>query len=218
MPTFAILPMKVLGAAKQRLAHELSPGPRQALAEAMYADVLVALRRSIVDEVLVVTADHGAQQIAAGHGASVLEAPERGHDDAAGLGVSAALESGADRALLVPGDCPLLSAAQVDELLARPAPVGSALIVPDRHGTGTNALLLSPPDALAPAFGPGSRARHAANAESAGTRYEVVEVASLALDIDTPEDLTALQEALEASHGGAANTRGMLRQMRRSRV
>lgn len=217
MPTVAILPIKFLGAAKQRLAHALSPGPRQALAEAMYADVLVALRRSTVDDVLVVTADHGAQQIAAGHGASVLEAPERGHDAAAGLGIDAALGTGADRALLVPGDCPLLSAAQLDDLLSRPAVAGSALIVPDRHGTGTNALLLTPPDSLRPAFGPGSRARHAANAELAGTRHEVVEVASLALDIDTPEDLAALEETLEATHGGAANTRGMLRQLRRSR-
>ncbi|MGI8903166.1 MAG: NTP transferase domain-containing protein [Solirubrobacteraceae bacterium] len=243
MPTFAILPIKFLAAAKQRLAYELSPGPRQALAEAMYADVLVALRRSTVDQVLVVTADHGAQQIAAGHGASVLQAPERGHDDAATLGIGAALEAGADRALLVPGDCPLLSVAELDGLLARPAPGGSAvggsatggwvpgalaaggsmrggsvLIVPDRHRTGTNALLLSPPDSLAPAFGPDSRTRHAANAESAGARHEIVEVASLALDIDTPEDLATLEEALEASHGGAANTRGMLRQLRRSRT
>ena len=63
--------------------------------------------------------------------------------------------AGVERVLLVPGDCPLLDPAELDELLARPPEPPSALIVPDRHGTGTNALLLTPPDALTPSFGPG---------------------------------------------------------------
>ena len=66
-------------------------------------------------------------------------------------------------------------------------------IVPDRHGTGTNALLLAPPDVIAPAFGQGSCARHRAAAEASGARVAVAEVASLALDVDTPDDLDALR-------------------------
>ncbi len=219
MRTLAILPVKSFVEAKQRLAHEMSPATRRALAEAMFSDVLVGLRRAdSLDGVLVVTADTNAQQIAGGYGAMVLGDDERGHNPAARHGVAAALEAGADRALLVPGDCPLLDPAHIDELLARPAATRSAVIVPDRHRTGTNALLLTPPDALAPSFGEGSARRHQQTAQADGTIGELVDVASLALDIDTPEDLTALQQALTATHGGAAHTRGMLRQLLRSRA
>jgi 2-phospho-L-lactate guanylyltransferase len=217
MSTVAILPIKSFGEAKQRLAHELRPGPRRALAEAMFSDVLVALRRTAsIDEVLVVSGDTGAQEIAGGYGAGVLDDQHRGHSAAALLGIAQAMQAGTRRALLVPGDCPLLDPEEVDALLARPAGARSALIVPDRHGTGTNALLLAPPDSLEPAFGPGSCQRHAAGARAAGTAYEVVHVPSLALDIDTPEDLEALEERLKTVHGGAAHTRGMLNQLNRS--
>jgi 2-phospho-L-lactate/phosphoenolpyruvate guanylyltransferase len=218
MPTLAILPVKSFAAAKQRLRDELAAGPRRALAEAMFADVLVALcRAESVDEILVVTDDHGAQRIADGHGASVLDEQERGHNAAAATGIRAALGRGLDRALLVPGDCPLLDPSELDELIARPARPRSALIVPDRHGTGTNALVLTPPDSLRPAFGPGSCERHVSNAQAAGVVAELVEVASLALDVDTPDDLEALQATLATLHGRAAHTRGMLSQLLRSR-
>ncbi|MGI8428495.1 MAG: 2-phospho-L-lactate guanylyltransferase [Solirubrobacteraceae bacterium] len=219
MATLAILPVKSFAAANQRLEHELTEGTRRALAEAMFSDVLVALRRAkSVDGILVVTADNGAAQIAGGHGAAALDANEDGHNPAAALGIGWARESGADRVLLVPGDCPLLVPDQLDELIGRPAEPRSVLIVPDRHGDGTNALLLSPPDSLAPAFGPGSRERHFANARTTGVAPEVVEVPSLALDVDTPEDLATLQEVLASMHGAAANTRGMLSQLLRSRL
>lgn len=219
MGALAILPVKRLEAANQRLEGELTQGARRALAEAMFSDVLVALRRCrSVDQILVVTADAGAQQIAGGHGAAALDAPERGHNEAAVLGVEWALESGADRALLVPADCPLLVPLGLDQLISHHAAARSALIVPDRHGTGTNALLLTPPDSIAPAFGPGSRARHLAAARATGVAREIVEIPSLALDVDTPEDLAAVQEALAVTHGAAANTRGMLSQLMRSRM
>jgi 2-phospho-L-lactate guanylyltransferase len=112
----------------------------------------------------------------------------------------------------------MLDPRELDALIARPHETPSALIVPDRHGTGTNALLLSPPDSLAPAFGPGSCERHIANANAAGTTYELLSVASLELDIDTPDDLEVLRGKLETAHGGAAHTRGMLSQMLRSRT
>ncbi len=219
MRTLVILPVKSFIGAKQRLQQLLTPGPRRALAEAMFSDVLVALRRSpAVDEVLVVTGDLAAQRIAGGHGATVLDDHDEGHNAAAAAGIRYALETGAERALLIPGDCPLLNPAELDQLLARPTEPESVLIVPDRHGTGTNALLLTPPDSLVPAFGPGSCERHAAHAEAGGVAHEVVEVPSLALDIDTPEDLQALQETLAVTRGNAAHTRGMLSQMARSQA
>jgi 2-phospho-L-lactate guanylyltransferase len=90
------------------------------------------------------------------------------------------------------------------------------VIVPDRHGTGTNALLITPPDAFHPAFGHGSRERHEERAAAAGLSTSTVTVFTLALDVDTPEDLEAMRAALTARHGGAAHTRGMLAQMART--
>jgi 2-phospho-L-lactate guanylyltransferase len=89
-------------------------------------------------------------------------------------------------------------------------------IVPDRHGSGTNALLITPPDALRSAFGPGSRARHEQRAAESALSSQTVTVCTLALDVDTPEDLEALETALTERHGGAAHTRGMLAQMART--
>ena len=81
------------------------------------------------------------------------------------IGFGYALEKGFDRALLVPGDTPLLDPHEVDDLLATRERRGlAAVVVPDRHGTGTNALLLAPPDAIEPSFGPGSLERHLAAA------------------------------------------------------
>lgn len=218
MPTIAILPIKSLDSAKQRLRDELDPAPRRALAEAMFSDVLVALRRAtLINEVLVVSKDHGVQRIAGGYGAMVAEDDDRGHNAAAGRGVARARQLGMDRAVLVPGDCPLLSAAELDELLQVAVAGPSVLIVPDRHGTGTNALVLTPPDVMASSFGPGSHERHRQDAATAGITARTVEVPSLALDIDTPQDLAAVEAALDESHGGAAHTRGMLRQLARSR-
>jgi len=169
MTTIAVLPIKSLDEAKSRLRDHLDPTPRRALVEAMFSDVLVALRRAkLVDQVLVVSSDHGAQRIAGGYGAMVLEEEDHGHSHAAGCGVARALELGIDRVLMVPGDCPLLDPKELDALIARPVGSPSVLIVPDRHGTGTNALLLTPPDAMEPSFGPGSHERHTRNAAAAG--------------------------------------------------
>lgn len=218
MTTLAILPIKSLGYAKQRLSDELEASFRRALMEAMFSDVLVALRRAErIDQVLVVSRDHNVQRIASGYGAMVVEDEDQGHNAAAARGIDRAVALGTEQVLLVPGDCPLLDPRQLDELLARRARRPSVLVVPDRHGTGTNALLLTPPDALAPSFGPGSHERHTANAAAAGVSAQTVEIPSLALDIDTGEDLAAVEAALEEIRGGAAHTRGMLRQLARVR-
>ena len=219
MRTQAIVPIKSFPDGKQRLMDQLSPGPRRALIEAMFSDVLVALRRAErVDDVVVISSDRDAQEIAGGYGAGILDDEQLGHNEAASLAITTAIEGGVDRVLLVPGDCPLLDPTELDALLAKALEPPSVLIVPDRHGTGTNALVLTPPDALTPAFGEGSCQRHSSNARLAGAAHEIVPVPSLGLDIDTPEDLSELIAVLEKTHGGAAHTRGMLNQMLRSRT
>ena len=119
-----------------------------------------------------------------------------------------AVARGAARVLLVPGDCPALDPHELDELLAAAEP--GVVIVPDRHGSGTNALLLDPPTVVTPAFGPGSFARHAALAAAAGATVRVGRLPSLELDVDTPGDLAALRAALGAGRGGALRTRALL--------
>jgi 2-phospho-L-lactate/phosphoenolpyruvate guanylyltransferase len=219
MRTAAILPIKSFEQAKQRLRHELAAHDRRALVEAMFADVLVALGRvHTLERIVVVSGDRVAQRIAAGYGATIVEDDERGHNTAAARGITTLQQDGIERVLLVPGDCPLLSAADLNILLTHRSGERSVLIVPDRHGTGTNALLLTPPDVLAPSFGPDSCRRHLADASAAGVPAECVELDSLGLDVDTPDDLDALRRTLAGTHGGAAHTRGMLNQLMRAQA
>jgi 2-phospho-L-lactate guanylyltransferase len=215
----AILPAKAFDTAKQRLAPIVQLGNRRALVESMFADAVLALRRvPSIEHVFVVTADPVAIQIASGYDATVVEDTTSSHSEAAGLGIRRAMATGATRALLVPGDCPLLDPVELEALLSRPVPERSVLIVPDRHGEGTNALLLTPPDVMPPSFGEGSRRRHTELATTHGAVPEIVAVSSLALDIDTPEDLDELFEAFAATRGRGAHTRGMLSQLTRSQA
>jgi 2-phospho-L-lactate guanylyltransferase len=217
--TLAILPVKSFGRAKQRLGDAVGAEQRRALARAMATDVLEALGRVIgLDGVIVVSAESLVEDLepAVWKGRRFARGIERVHDPeeagqsaAARRGVRAAVERGAERVLLVPGDCPALEPHEVSELLAEPRP--GVVIVPDRHGTGTNALLIAPPEALEPAFGPGSFARHAARGRAVGVA--VAEVPSLGLDVDTPGDLAALQAALMIRRGGAARTRALLERL-----
>ena len=221
MRTTAILPVKSFGAAKQRLSGLLGSGSRQALAQAMFGDVLTSLRRvSEVDTIAVVTSDPVAESGALGHRVLVLpDTEEAGQSQATLIGIRHALATGFERALLVPGDTPLLDPAEVSKLLALSEERAlGVVIVPDRHGTGTNALLLSPPSAIEPSFGPGSLERHLAAARAAGLPHAVEPVSSVVLDVDTPEDLAELSAVLEGRRGQAPMTRGALRQLDRSRV
>jgi 2-phospho-L-lactate guanylyltransferase len=217
MRTIAILPVKTFTAAKQRLAGTLGAGSRQALAQAMFSDVLAALRHVPgLDAVVVVTSDRVAETAALGGRVRILRDPAMAGQSAAALiGIRHALDAGFDRVLLVPGDTPLLDPGELAPLLERGP--GTA-IVPDRHLTGTNALLLAPPDAIEPSFGPGSLARHTAAAEAAGLDWSLERLPTLMLDVDTPDDLTELAGALELRRGQAPSTRGALRQLNRSRA
>jgi 2-phospho-L-lactate guanylyltransferase len=152
-----------------------------------------------LEDIVVVTNEPRAAEPAREMGAEVIaDTAEAGQSPAATAGIARAVELGAARVLLVPGDCPALDAGEVAALLAGAVPGPSVTVVPDRHGTGTNALLLAPPDAIAPAFGEGSFARHTAAAEAAGARLTVSRPPSLLLDVDTAADLTALRAGLTA--------------------
>lgn len=219
MATLAVLPIKNFDLAKQRLADEVPAGVRRALAQAMCADVLLALRRaSRVDAIVVVSGELDATAIASGHGIEVVDDPEdAGQSAAARRGIARALEREIDRVLLVPGDTPALDPSELDALLDRTVTDGpSVVIVPDRHGTGTNGLVLSPPDVIEPGFGEGSFERHRRRAREAGVEPVVEELTSLGLDVDTPDDLAALRASLESARIVAPNMRGMLRQLDRS--
>ena len=221
MRTIAILPVKTFDAAKQRLGGMLGAGSRQALAQAMFSDVLTALRRVRgLDGIVVVTSDRIADSTALGHRVQTLrDDAQVGQSAATLIGIGYAIGRGFDRALLVPGDTPLLDPGEVDDLLDESERRGlAAMVVPDRHGTGTNALLLSPPNAIEPSFGPGSLERHLAAARAAAVPHDTAAPASLTMDVDTPEDLTELSSLLETQHGRAQMTRGALAQLDRLRV
>ena len=203
MKATAIIPVKRFGHAKQRLLEALDRPGRAALVKAMLADVLAAASQARrLERLIVVTGEGRAERIALRHAQrtrtplEVMRDPDdAGHPEAATLGIVRAKALGDECVVLLPGDCPLLDAAELDTALERMHP-GRVAVVPDRHGTGTNALLMSPPDAIGPAFGEGSRERHAERARSAGYELAIEELASLALDLDTPDDLEALAGAL----------------------
>jgi 2-phospho-L-lactate guanylyltransferase len=184
----------------------------------MFSDVLAALRRvPDVDAIVVVTADPAAQSLASDDATVLRDGLRDGQSVATQIGIRHAIAQEFERVLLVPGDTPLIDPEEVSGLLHRTAADGIAVgIVADRHGTGTNALVLIPPDAMAPSFGPDSLARHVSLAQEAGLPHRVEEVESLAHDVDTPEDLEALRQALDSGRAGAQRTRGALRQLMRS--
>jgi 2-phospho-L-lactate/phosphoenolpyruvate guanylyltransferase len=216
----AIIPVKRFGDAKQRLLDALDRPQRAALIKAMITDVLAATDRSeLVERVIVVSGEGRAERLALRHAQrtttplEVLRDPdERGHSEAATLGIIRALSLGAECAALLPGDCPLLDDGELDAALGRMSR-GRVTVVPDRHGTGTNALLLAPADAIGPAFGPGSAERHSERARLAGHELAVERLESLGLDLDTPEDLRALAGALAEDPGRAPATAAELERL-----
>jgi 2-phospho-L-lactate guanylyltransferase len=207
----AILPVKRFGAAKRRLGTGLDDLQRRDLVLAMAGDVLEAIGEArTVERTIVVTGEPGVEEIAVEAGAEVLPDPaDAGHSEAALLGIERAAAAGAGCVVLLPGDCPMLDPRELDNLLTG-IPERYVAVVPDRHGSGTNALVLSPPDAIRPAFGEGSRERHVEAARGAGLPYSEEGIASLALDLDTPADIIALTTALDAGRGRAPRTAKVL--------
>jgi 2-phospho-L-lactate guanylyltransferase len=206
MRATAVVPVKRFALAKSRLAPGVDETRKPELVAAMVADVLEAIAAArLVERTIVVSQEPRAAELAAAAGADLLsDFDDASHSAAALAGIAAAEAAGAGCVALLPGDCPLLDPRELDKMLTG-VPDCYVAVIPDRHGTGTNALVLAPPDAIEPSFGEGSRERHVAAARAAGIPYGVEELTSLGLDLDTPADIVALTMRVEMG-GGARRT------------
>jgi 2-phospho-L-lactate guanylyltransferase len=193
---WAIVPVKTLAEAKQRLAGVLPLGARRRLMLVMLRDVLATLAKvETLGPVVVVTPDAQVAELAESCGARVLrEAQAEGHSAAAMAGLAHAAAQGAERALTLPADAPLVTPAEVARLIGAAITEAGAQVVlaPAHDRDGTNAILAAPPDVFPPRFGPGSFVRHLAAAEAMGLSCRVVELAGLGMDVDEPRDLQAV--------------------------
>jgi 2-phospho-L-lactate guanylyltransferase len=209
----AIVPIKRFDLAKSRLSGTAADPLRPALAKAMLTDVLLGLLETrLVDRILVVSGEPAAREVAERMGVEFLDDPDDvGHSEAAALGVADAMSHHEDCVALLPGDCPLIDAAELDRELGAQAP--GVAVIPDRHGTGTNGLILAPPDIIKPSFGPGSRERHCRLAREAGARVRIATMRSMSLDLYTGEDLDELIEALRADPERAPTTAAALKEL-----
>ena len=193
--TFAVVPVKCVAEAKQRLATALAPAERRRLVLAMLGDVLEILSKDTgIARTLVVTRDEDVATLARSKGAvSIAEPSDSDLNGAIAFGLEAASKGGAARALIVPGDVPLAAPEDFAAVLAAAEGAEWASIAPDAESEGTNALLVPLPAPFAASFGLGSFERHRGLARKAGIRLEVVRREGLGADIDTPADLGALR-------------------------
>jgi 2-phospho-L-lactate guanylyltransferase len=189
---FAIIPVKAPQNAKQRLSAVLSAEQREQLARAMYEETLIkACAARGFDRVIVATSDQIAACRAREYGATVFEEGDQiSHSHSADAAARKAIELGADSIVLLPIDVPLVTINEIEELAT--AAVPGVLIVPSADGTGTNALVRTPPDVILSRFGPGSLDAHLAEARARGATARIVRPPGLLFDIDTPEDVAEL--------------------------
>lgn len=196
----AVVPVRGLPAGKSRLAAVLAPEERNRLVRAMLEDVVATLRRCpAITRVTVLSRDAAAAREAQRLGADFLQQPPTADGLNAALQFAQEARAQAGALLIVPADLPLITPADVDQVIRALAPPPSVALAPSYDG-GTNALLLSPPSVIAPAFGPHSADRHAVAAKAAGATVAVVRGAHWALDLDSPEDIARLL----AQNGGPA--------------
>jgi 2-phospho-L-lactate guanylyltransferase len=189
-----LLPIKDHRNAKQRLAGALSPEERLALARAMMDDVLLAVRSvRRAARIFVVTNYEPAMRVAESAGWDVLPEDEQVSESASVDAASRQCAAHGVTALLrLPLDLPLVQAADIDELLELEFSAPAAVMVPSRDGTGTNALLRTPPTLFPSQFGPGSFAKHLALAQAAGARILIQRNPRLEMDVDDADDLAEL--------------------------
>src|SRR5437899_9757997 len=198
----AAVPIKDLSDAKQRLASVLTLAERDQLARAMLRDVLRALAAAELDRVWVVTRDPAVAAMARGLGAEPLvEAENRGHTAAVALAQAEASRRGARVFLTVPGDVPRVTADELRQLVGG-VREGAPVFVPSRSGLGTNGVALAPADAMPLTFGEPSFARHLETARQRGLTPRVLALPGLGLDVDAPEDLSALLAERSATETG----------------
>jgi 2-phospho-L-lactate guanylyltransferase len=194
MKVTALIPVKGFRNAKQRLSAFLGSAEREALAEAMFRDVLrqVPGARGIL-ETVVVTGDDKVAKIAVTLGARViLESAETGETAAVDFARSSLKADGAEAVLIIPGDLPLVRRGDIEAVLAQ-VPNGQiapfALLVPSHDRLGTNALLLAPPDIIRLRFGYDSFSYHISQISAQGLPIRCFDNERIALDIDEPTDL-----------------------------
>jgi 2-phospho-L-lactate guanylyltransferase len=211
--TWALVPLRGLEDAKTRLGAELDPEERLELVIAMASRTLAAARDAAgIAGTVLVTADPAAAELAAAFGARTIVQRLPGLNAALREARAVAAELGATAVLVLPIDLPAVSPAALEELLAESAGALEAgrplvVVVPDRHARGTNALLVSPPAAIEPAFGEGSLAAHLAAAVAAGAVVRQ-HGGPLTIDVDTGADLLVAEAAGIAGADGSAGADG----------
>ena len=210
MTLWAIVPVKPLRTAKSRLSSVLTKDEREILSQRMLINTLELLREvKEIERTLVVSRDTKALSIARNHGARTVAengAPEL--NKALVRATIVAQQYDISGVLIIPADLPLLRVDDVEKLICSATDPPVVVIAPDRHGSGTNALLSSPPGLIEYDFGIDSFERHVTSAKDAGVRLVVCEIPSIGLDVDLPEDLEYLREGfnvelikeLEESH------------------
>jgi 2-phospho-L-lactate guanylyltransferase len=220
---WALVPLRDLAHGKERLAGVLDAAARRGLIEAMARDVVEALRAAgfVPARVLLVSEDAEVAALATALGVGLFRPAPAATDplNAALAGAAAhAAQAGAQSVLMLHADLPLAGAAALRELCATHAAqpgARRATLVTDRAGEGSNCLLLSPPLALRPGFGAGSRARHRAAATVAGVDYREFIAGDLAFDVDFAADLGALVRLGETPDNACgAHTRAWLARQR----
>jgi 2-phospho-L-lactate guanylyltransferase len=198
VPVVAVIPVGTLSGAKSRLGAVLDAEERLELTLRLVRRTIdAAVASDRISEVLVVTPDDGVRTLAQDLGARPIRQRDGGLNRGVDIGRDEAAAAGAAAVLILPIDLPRVSTEAIDDVLAVLDRVRSPVvaIVPDRHGRGTNALLLAPPNAIDTCFGGDSRAAHAAAARAAGA--ELIELdGPLTLDLDTPDDLLLAEATL----------------------
>ena len=205
----AIVPVRTLEGAKSRLGGSLDAEERQDLVRLLLGRTLKAVGRvAAIESALVISPDPAILELARADGAEPLQQAGEGLNEGLEQAVVRALADGATAVLVIAGDLPSVSEEAIGQIVSTAAAAASGaraivVVVPDRHGRGTNALLLSPPDAIRFAFGVDSRVAHEAAARAAGALSLEVD-GPLAIDLDLPEDLTLAEELglLDPAHGG----------------
>ena len=196
MTLWAIVPVKPLRRGKSRLAGTLSEDERTELNRALLQNTLKTfsdLRE--VEEVLVISRDPQALAIARQSGARTVREDGQPELNTALKRATLIAQVYATRGVLVlPADLPLVTREDVLTLIERAGEPPAVVIAPDRHGTGTNALLISPAGLIEYDFGENSFQRHCQRAKEAGAHLEIVDLPTLGLDLDLPEDLELIRK------------------------
>jgi 2-phospho-L-lactate guanylyltransferase len=201
-----LLPIKDLRQAKQRLATLLSPEERFGLAQAMLADTIRAIRgMRQAEQIFVVTNYIPAMKAAEQNGWDLLrEDRQISESFSVDYASMQCAKRGITAVLRLPLDVPLVQSTDIDELLGFECTAPALVIVPSRDGTGTNAILRTPPTLFPSHFGNGSFAKHCAEAQRAGAQIFLRRNPRLEMDVDDEADLRALmQQDLRDTETGA---------------